>query len=427
MTPTVATSVVSDLRSLFPSLSSVSPNGRPSIFLDNPGGTQVPHAVIQAIIDYLGSSNANTGGPFATSQRTDAMMMSARQAGADFLNASSPSEIMFGANMTTLAFSLSRAIGRTLQAGDEIVTTVLDHEANIAPWSAMAQERGAIHKRVDLRPSDCTLDMEQLESMITSRTRLVAIGYASNATGTINDVRHAIRLAHAVGALVFVDAVQFAPHGLIDVQELDCDFLACSAYKFFGPHVGLLFSKRTVLESLPVDKVRPQKDEAPYRFETGTLNHEGIAGTAAAIDYLASVGALVSPQGRAMDRRSALEAAFSWIRAHEMGLFDRLLTGVEQLTGVRVWGITDRSNFSQRGPTLCFTWPAMTPAATAAWLGHEGVYVWDGDYYATTLMERLGLAPDGAIRLGLAHYNTDDEVDRVVQLLGDAARGNGSG
>ncbi len=423
MTASTETSLVSDLRSQFPSLSSSGPTGRPAIFLDNPGGTQVPHSVIRAMGDYLSTSNANTGGPFATSQRTDAMMMAARQAAADLLNATSPSDVMFGANMTTLTFSLSRAIGRTLGAGDEIVTTALDHEANIAPWTMMAEDRGAVVRCVDVRPDDCTLEMDQLAATMSPRTRLVAVGYASNATGTINNIRRVISLAHAVGALVFIDAVQFAPHGLIDVQELDCDFLACSAYKFFGPHAGLLYGKRSVLESLPVDKVRPQKDAAPYRFETGTLNHEGIAGTAAAVDYLASIGRLVAGSSPDLDRRAALKAAFGWIRTHEMALFDRLLMGVEQIPGVKVWGITDRARFAERGPTLCFTWPLMTPLETASWLGREGVFIWDGDYYATTLMERLGLAPDGAVRMGLAHYNTDAEVDRILALLTDAAAG----
>lgn len=425
-TSSIKTSVITGLRNEFPALANSGPTGRPPIFLDNPGGTQVPRSVVRAIADYLSGSNANTGGPFATSERTDAMLAGARQAAADLLNAGSPSEIMFGANMTTMTFALSRAFGRTLEPGDEIITTALDHETNIAPWTRIAEERGAVLRQVDVRPADCTLDMDQLESIMTNRTRLVAIGYASNATGTINDVRRAIELAHAVGALVFVDAVQFAPHGLIDVQDINCDFLACSAYKFFGPHVGVLYGKRDILQALPADRVRPQKNVPPYRFETGTLNHEGIAGTAAAIDYLASIGRQTATIETNGERRAALVKAFRWIRSHEMELFARIITGVEQIPGLRIWGVTDRSHFSQRGPTLCFTWPAMTPLETATWLAREDIYVWDGDYYATTLMERLGLAPEGAVRIGLAHYNTAEEVDRVIDLLVSAAVKRGS-
>jgi cysteine desulfurase family protein (TIGR01976 family) len=422
MTLRTAPPDLTPVRALFPALATSDGGGMPPVFLDNPGGTQVPEPVLAAMRDYLVGANANTGGAFATSERSDAVLAGARRAVADYLNAT-PAEIVFGANMTSLTFAFSRGLGRLLAPGDEIVTTVLDHDANIAPWLALERERGVVVRTLDVRVPDCTLDLDQLAALLGPKTRLLAIGYASNATGTINDVATATRLAHEVGAWVFVDAVQYAPHGAIDVRALDCDFLVCSAYKFFGPHVGILYGKRALLAEVPTHKVRPQLDEPPYRFETGTLNHEGIAGTAAAIDYLATLGRRFAGDGpQAADRRAAIEAAMAAIRAHELALFERLLSGVEALDGVRVWGIADRARFDQRGPTLAFTWDTMSPRETAAWLGRHGIHAWDGDYYATALMERLGLAPGGAVRLGIAHYNTVDEIDRTLDVLQDAQR-----
>jgi len=417
MTVRIASPDLAPARALFPALQATADGGMAPIFLDNPGGTQVPEPVLAAMRDSLVGANANTGGAFGTSQRSDAALVAARAALADLLNAV-PDEIVFGANMTTLTFAISRGIAHLLQPGDEIVTTVLDHDANVAPWLAIARERGATVRVVDIRTPDCTLDMDQLADLLTPRTRLLAIGYASNATGTINDIPTAVRLAHDVGAWVYVDAVQYAPHGSIDVRALDCDFLACSAYKFFGPHVGVLYGKAERLAEVPAYKVRPQQDESPWRHETGTLNHEGIVGAAAAVDYLATLGSF-DPSATivAPTRRAQIGAAMAAIRAHEMALFDRLLTGVERLPGVRVWGITDRARFAQRGPTLAFTWDAFSPRETAALLGRHGINAWDGDYYATNLMERLGLAPDGAVRLGLAHYNTAAEVDKTLAVL----------
>ncbi len=399
------------------------PGSPPPVFFDNPGGTQVPDAVIAAMTDSLTRANANTGGAFATSERNDRIIADARAALADFVGAASPREIVFGQDMTSLTFAVSRGFGRLLSPGDEIVTTVLDHDANIAPWLAVAAERGAVVHTVDVRGPDCTLDLEQLAAVLSPKTRLLAIGYASNATGTINDVATATRWAHAVGAWVYVDAVQYAPHGLIDVRALDCDFLVCSAYKFFGPHVGALYGKAERLAELPAYKVRPQRDEPPYRHETGTLNHEGIAGAAAAVEYLADLGRIVAPTaaGTEMTRRVAIVAAMGAIRAYELDLCEHLLAGIERLPGARVYGITDRTRFAERGPTVAFTWDALPPRATAALLGCHGVYAWDGDYYAMALMERLGLASGGAIRLGLAHYNTRAEIDRALAVLAAAA------
>lgn len=417
---------LSFVRERFPALSvAESAGGMPPVFFDNPGGTQVPESVIAAMTGYLTRANANSGGAFATSERSDRAIAEARAALADFVHAASPREIVFGQNMTSLTFALSRGFGRMLSPGDEIVTTVHDHDANIAPWVAVAAERGAIVRTVDVRTPDCTLDLEQLAAVLTPKTRLLALGYASNATGTINDVATATRWAHAVGAWVYVDAVQYAPHGLLDVQALDCDFLVCSAYKFFGPHVGVLYGKADRLAELPAYKVRPQLDEPPYRHETGTLNHEGIVGAGAAVEYLAGLGRTVTPvTARAgLTRREAVVAAMGAIRAYELDLFEHLLAGIERLPGARVYGITDRARFNERGPTVAFTWDALAPRATAALLGRHGVYAWDGDYYAMALMARLGLAPGGAIRLGLAHYNTHAEIDRALAVLATVATG----
>ena len=416
-------------REHFPALSvAETPGGVPPVFFDNPGGTQVPATVIAAMTDYLTRANANSGGAFATSERSDRALADTREALADFVNAASPHEIVFGQNMTSLTFAVSRGFGQLLSSGDEIVTTVLDHDANIAPWLAIAAERGAIVRTIEVHDVDCTLDLEQLAAVLSPRTRLVAIGYASNATGTVNDVATATRWAHAVGAWVYVDAVQYAPHGLVDVQALDCDFLVCSAYKFFGPHVGVLYGKADRLAELPAYKVRPQRDEPPYRHETGTLNHEGIVGAGAAVEYLANLGRTISPSAvrASLTRRDAIVTAMDAVRAYEVDMFEHLLAGIERLPGARVYGITDRSRFTERGPTVAFTWDALAPRATAALLGRHGVYAWDGDYYAMALMERLGLAPDGAIRLGLAHYNTHAEIDHTLDVLASAAATSGT-
>jgi cysteine desulfurase family protein (TIGR01976 family) len=403
---------VTQIRKQFPSLAQ-NQDGQPVVFLDNPGGTQVPQAVIDAMVHYLQRDNANHNGVFATSQRSDAMLQEAHQAMADMLGAASADEIVFGPNMTTLTFGLSRAIGQWLKPEDEIVVTHLDHDANITPWVLMARDAGAKVRWVDFNPEDCTLNMKDLEAQISKKTKLVACGYASNAVGTINDVKTIVQWAHKVGALVFVDAVQYAPHGPIDVQALDCDFLACSAYKFFGPHEGILYGKYHLLDKLPAYKVRPAGNQPPYKFETGTQNHEGIAGTLAAVEYIASLAA--STKG---DRRSRILAGLQAIEAYELMLIEKLVQGLQQIRGLKIYGIIDPSRFSQRVPTVSFRLEGFTPHQVAEYLGKQGIFTWDGNYYALAVTERLDIEKlGGMVRVGLVHYNTVAEIERLVQSL----------
>lgn len=417
------------IRPLFPALAQ-QVNGQPALCFDAPGGTQVPRAVIDAIADYLAHSNANTHGAFATSQRTDVALAAAHSAIADLLGCAAD-EVVFGPNMTTLTFGLSRAIGRELGAGDEIVVTRLDHDANVAPWRAL-EERGVIVREVDVGVEDCTLDMADFADKINSRTRLVAVGYASNAVGTINDVQAVISMARNVGALTFVDAVHYAPHGPIDVRALDCDFLACSAYKFFGPHVGCLYGKREHLERLRPYKVRPAANTTPDRWETGTQNHEGLAGVTATVDYLAALGQhIVDPgcatgapdqtlasQSTIQDRRQALLTAMGAIKAYERELSARLITGLLAIPGLTFYGIREAQRFDQRTPTVSIRLAGYTPRALAAHLGAQGIFVWDGNFYALSLTERLGVETSGGlVRIGLAHYHTAAEVDRLLEVL----------
>ncbi len=406
------------IRAQFPAL-----QGR-QVFFDNPGGTQVPYAVIDRMSDYLIHSNANHGGAFRTSVDSDAILHEAHAAMADFLNAASPDEIVFGANMTTLTFNLSRAIGRTLRAGDEIVVTRLDHDGDIAPWLALERDPGVRVQWVDIHPQDVTLDMADFEAKITERTKLVAVGYASNAVGTVNDVRAVVQLAHAAGAQVFVDAVQYAPHGPIDVQKLDCDYLACSAYKFFGPHVGVLYGKYALLDALPAYKVRPAPDVPPGKFETGTQNHEGIAGALGAIEYLEWLGETFGAEydekhgGTYEGRRLALKKAMSALKAYETELGMRLIEGLQSVPGLKIWGITERRRLDRRVPTVSFTLEGWHPRRVAEQLAAQEIFVWDGNYYALAVMERLGLEEKGGmVRVGLAHYNTREEVERLVAAL----------
>ncbi|HKZ84317.1 MAG TPA: cysteine desulfurase-like protein [Anaerolineae bacterium] len=410
---------VDALRSHFPSLTQTS-NGRAPIFFDNPGGTQVAREVIDAVNDYYLNYNANHGGVFATSIRSDAILREAHAAMADFLGAASPDEIVFGPNMTTLTFGVSRAIGRTLEPGDEIVVTRLDHDANIAPWLALA-ERGVAVRWVDINPGDCTLDMGLVEATIGEQTKVVAAGYASNAVGTINDVKTITQMAHAVGALVFVDAVQYAPHGPIDVADLDCDLMACSAYKFFGPHVGTLYGKYDLLDRLPAYKVRPAGDQPPDKFETGTQNHEGIAGTLGVIKYFEWLGEqVISDQlaANSASRREKLVAAMMAIMKYEKSLSRALIEGLSSIDGVKVWGVTDLNQIDRRVPTVSFTMEGKSPRAVAEYLAGQGIYVWDGNYYALAIMERLDLEKSGGmVRVGAAHYNTLDEVACLIDVL----------
>jgi cysteine desulfurase family protein (TIGR01976 family) len=405
-------------RRRFPALSSG------TVFLDGPGGTQVPQEVLDAVAAYYREANANEHGLFAFSQRSDGIIVAGREAMADLLNARSRDEIVFGANMTTLTLHLSRALARELGPGDEIVVTRLDHDANIAPWLHL-QERGVTVRWLEFDPADCTLLLQGLQQTVTERTRLVAVGGASNAFGTVNDLPAIVAAAHRVGALAFVDAVHYAPHRAIDVQLLDCDLLACSPYKFYGPHSGVLYGKREVLERLVPYKVRPSPGHIPDSFETGTKNHEAIAGIAAAVEFLAGLGAGPDdgfrryPQGR----RRRLKQALAAIQDHEQRLFARLLEGLQRLPGVRLYGIGDPARGGQRTPTACFTVQGLSPAEVAGKLGAEGIQVWDGDYYAWEAMRFLGLGDQGgAVRAGLSLYNDGEDVERFLQALGRIGR-----
>jgi cysteine desulfurase family protein (TIGR01976 family) len=371
--------------------------------------------VIDAVASYLRHTNANSGGDFDTSRRSDEILADAHTAMAAFLGAASADEIKFGANMTTLTLAASRSIGATLRDGDEIVVTVLDHEANVNPWQHVARERGLMLRTVDIRSDDCTLALDDLDRKITDRTRVVAVGLASNAVGTINPVPEIARRAHAVGALVYVDAVHYAPHGPIDVAALDADMLACSVYKFFGPHVGVLWGRADLFARLPVYGVRPAHDP----WETGTQNHEGIAGALAALDYLTDVG-VTQGEARGDDRAGALRAAMTAIAAYERSLSDRLLRGLAGIEGLRIWGIADPTRVVERVPTVAVTLHGWTPDEVARELASRGIFVWSGHFYAQALIERLGLAASGGVvRLGFAHYNTRDEVDRLLDELRD--------
>jgi cysteine desulfurase family protein (TIGR01976 family) len=405
------------VRAQFPALSQTV-NGHPAVFLDGPGGTQVPQTVIAAISDYLRNSNANTDGVFATSQRTDATIAGARSAMADFL-ACAPEEVIFGANMTSLTFAISRSIGRELKAGEEIVVTRLDHGANFSPWLAL-EEQGVTIRIAGIHDQDCTLDMEDLAQKINARTRVVAVGYASNAVGTINNVREVVRLAHSVGAMAYVDAVHYAPHGPIDVGALDCDFLVCSSYKFFGPHMGVLYGKQQHLTRLQPYKVAANTHAVPLNWEWGTLNHECIAGITACVDYLADLGRHIDPT--ASGRRIALLTAWKAIQKHERILVESLIAGLLKIPGLKLYGITDPERFAERCPTVAVRIAGHSPLQLATELGRRGFFTWDGNYYAMNLTEHLDVEKDGGfLRIGLAHYNTAEEVDRFLAALREIA------
>jgi cysteine desulfurase family protein (TIGR01976 family) len=406
---------ISWIRSQFPALSQTV-NGHPAAFLDGPGGTQVPQRVIDAISGYLCNSNANTCGAYATSRRTDAIIAEARGAMADFLGCEAD-EVVFGPNMTTLTFALSRSIGRELGPGDEIVVTHLDHDADVSTWRSL-EERGVSLRLVDIHEEDCTLDMQDLARKINSKTKLVAVGYASNAVGTINNVKEVVRLAHAAGAMAFIDAVHYGPHGLIDVRSLDCDFLACSTYKFFGPHMGVLYGKREHLKRLQPYKLRALTNDVPNRWEMGTLNHECIAGITACVEYLADLGKHLD--GNATARRTAIKAAFEGIQLYERALAERMIKGLLAIPNLKFYGITDPQRLAHRTPTFAVRIQDHTPLELASKLGDRGFFTWDGNYYALNLTERLDVERNGGfLRIGLVHYNTVEEVDGVVAALRD--------
>ena len=403
------------VREQFPSLK-VEVGGKTAAFLDGPAGTQVPRQGMEAIHNYLAGANANTYGAFLTSRRTNEVILSARAAMADFFNCA-PGEVVFGQNMTTITLGLARAIGRELKAGDEIVVTTLDHDANVGPWRAL-EEKGVVVRQVDIRESDCTLDLDDLRKKITNKTKVVAVGYASNMVGTINPVAQITKMAHDAGALMFIDAVHYAPHGLIDVKALDCDFLVSSPYKFFGPHMGTLYGKKERLERFKPYKVRPATDASPECWETGTQVHELIAGIGAAVDYIAELGRKCDPFAKT--RREALAAAYRATVPYERALLTRLIEGLEVLPGIRIFGITERARFGERCATISFRIGEHNPTEIAAFLGERGLFTWDGNFYALNLSERLRVEQKGGVlRVGIVHYNTAEEVDRLLEALQD--------
>ena len=401
---------VASVRSHFPALERRH-GGYPVAYFDGPGGTQVPRAVVHAMEQYLFHHNANTHWPYPTSEETDALIAEARRAMADFLGAA-PTEIAFGANMTTITFHLARALGRGWGPSDTVLVTELDHHANIAPWRALERERGVAVLSVPFIPETGQLDWPELERALARRPRLLAIGAASNALGTVTDVRRAAALARDAGALCFVDAVHYAPHNLVDVGEIGCDFLACSAYKFYGPHIGVLFSREELLARLDVPKLAPAPETAPERLETGTQNHEGIVGAAAAVEFLASLG-------RGETRRARLASSFAALHARGSELLNRLWNGLSSLAGVNLYGPDPRL---PRTPTVAFTVAGSSPEAVARHLAKVGVFVSCGDFYATTVVDRLGLAAGGLVRAGCACYTAEEEIDRLIAGVSEVSR-----
>ena len=405
MTSTVQVTGVAPLaaiRSEFPALARIH-RGQPVAYFDGPGGTQVPRGVAEAVTDYLYHHNANTHWAYPTSSETDALLQEARSAAADFLNAS-PDEVAFGLNMTTLTFHLARALGRDWDAGDEVVITELDHHGNVAPWQALARERGIVLRSVPLRVEDGTLDLAALPRLLNARTRLVAVGAASNVLGTVTDVAAVCAIARQAGVLSFVDAVHAAAHLLMDVRAIGCDFLACSGYKFYGPHVGLLFGRKDRIERLDLPKVLPAPDTAPERLETGTQNHEGIVGARAAVDFLAGLGSGVS-------RRARLASAFGELHQRGAALLARLWEGLGEERRVRLYGPPPGA---PRTPTLSFTVAGMSAEAVARRLAERGVFVSHGDFYAVTVLERLGVLEEGLVRAGCACYTSPEEIERLI-------------
>lgn len=404
------------IRPLFPALSQRAADGSLPIFLDNPAGTQVPQPVIDAVGNYYRTMNANSGGSFATSQRNDAMVAETRRAMADFLHAPSPAEIVIGPNMTTLCFALSRAIAQTLSPGDEIVLTRMDHDANVTPWTLIARDRGLQVKWVDIHADDCTLDMGALEAALNKKTRVVATVHASNAVGTINPVDQIADMAHAVGAWHVVDAVQSAPHVPIDVTALGCDFLLCSSYKFYGPHLGILWGREELLNELPVYKVRPAKDAAPWRWEVGTPSYETWHGLLACLEYWRALGENFGGVDMPANRAAAMKRGMLAVQAYERDLVAALIDGLGAIKGLSIAGITDSARFDWRVPTVAMVKDGATPDEIAEFMAKRHVYVWSGDYYAQEIMQRLE-RPQGMVRIGIGQYNTRAEIDRLLELV----------
>ena len=412
---------VAAVRDHFPALGRTV-DGLPVAYLDGPGGTQVPRETIAAMTAYLERSNANHGGAFTASVESDAILAEVHAAAADFIGAHDPDEIAFGPNMTTLTFAMSRAIGRELAAGDEVVVTRMDHDANVAPWLAVAEDRGAVVRWIELADDRATLDLDALDRVISPRTRVVAIGLASNALGTVNDVGRVIEAAHANGALAYVDAVHAAPHLPIDVASLRADLLVTSPYKFFGPHLGMLYGRRDLLERLTAYRVRPAGDALPGKWEVGTQNHEALAGLLGTFGYLESLGAAYGDGSFGADRRGRLRAAMSAIHARERDLSRSALERLSAIPGVRLYGITDPARTDERVPTFSFTLRAHVARSVADDLATRAISVWDGDFYAWELVRALGLGDAGGlVRIGLMHYNTVEEIDRLADALTELA------
>ena len=414
-TETLVVSPVGEIRSHFPALERRH-NNLPVAYFDGPGGTQVPREVVEAMADYLYHHNANTHWAYPTSEETDAAIERSREACADFLNAS-PREIAFGANMTTLTFHLARALAAQFAPGDEIVVTELDHHGNVAPWHRISNERGLRVRTVKMVPETGQLDWNSFEECLTRKTRVVAIGAASNALGTINDLRRAISSAHSIGALAFVDGVHYVPHVLADVRELDCDFLGMSAYKFYGPHIGVLFGKRELLETIDFPKLKPAPDESPENVETGTQNQEGMVGTAAAIDFIASLGSGSVSTGDT--RRQRLENVYEELHQRGRELTSRLWKGLREIDGVTLYGPSPEL---PRTPTIGFTIRDVASTEVAQRLASRGLFLSHGDFYAATVIERLGLKPEGLVRAGCACYTTVAEIDRLIEGVEEIAR-----
>jgi cysteine desulfurase family protein (TIGR01976 family) len=409
---------VEEIRRNFPALERVH-RGHSVAYFDGPGGTQVPRVVVDAMAYYLLQHNANTHWQYPTSEETDALLLRARETFAGFFNAT-PDEIAFGQNMTTLTFHLARGLGREWGAGDEVVVTELDHHGNVAPWRALAKERGVTIRAVAMNTADGRLDWRDLERQIGPQTRLLAIGAASNALGTITDVQAAAELAHTVGAHVFVDGVHLAPHELIDVQQIGCDFLACSAYKFYGPHIGILYGRRELLEAVDVPRLDPAPNTSPERLETGTQNHEGIVGAAAAVDFIASLTAADSTPGLTSrtQRRQALRQSFQTLRRRGEALLAGLWNALAEVDGLTLYGPRPGT---PRTPTLAFTLRGHKTDDIARALARRGLFVSNGDFYASTVIERLGQSADGVVRVGCSCYTTADEVDRLIEAVNELA------
>jgi cysteine desulfurase family protein (TIGR01976 family) len=405
------------IRRSFTSLSRKGTDGRPLVFLDGPGGAQVPDVVIDAMADYLRNSNANIDGAFVTSEETTVLVDATRVAASDFLGCT-PEEVIFGPNMTTINFNLVHSFCRTLEPGDEIVVTGLDHDANVSPWLVCAKDHGLVVRVADVVDGDLQVEPSALEKVVGPRTKVCAFTLASNAIGTMPNAKALSDIAHSVGALAWMDCVHYAPHRRIDVKALGADVLLCSPYKYFGPHQGLGYARRDLLEAWPADRVRPAaQTPAGHRFETGTMSHESLAGVLAAIDFIASLG-------EGADRRAKLDAAFRDIVAYETGLTERMLDGLAEIPGMTLYGITDPARAGERTPTFTFTLPGITPRQVCEQLAQRGILGWDGNYYALGIMDRLGLeGRGGATRLGFLRYTTEEEVERTLEAIGEIARG----